>query len=130
MPSEFFCIILDQVDHEDPPESFAVQYIATQTVHGLKINIKKEKSDIAAIDLDKLVLYQVNLDRTNEQTFKKELEDISQDLSKATKLRAPQKLSSVFGATGPSEKKVHILVKPLAGESINSTVCGPVAQTM
>lgn len=43
----------------------------TQDVHALNIAVKKAKSDLAAIDTNELVLYQINLDEFMKKLLRK-----------------------------------------------------------
>jgi len=89
----------------------------------LKKDIKKRAEPrLAAFAADQLTLYKIDVDPTDKDTYIPIVQDISQDLSntdKATKLKAVDELSKVFGMTHPSKKRVHILVvPPAAGELI------------
>jgi len=125
MASELFCIIPDQIDQGDAPESFPVRFIATQTVHGLKIAIKEANSNLATVATHKIILYQNNLPEADKY-FKKNLNDKLQDLSKVVKLRASCLLSQYFGDLTPPERgKVHILIQISPRESRDPRPCRP-----
>jgi len=107
-------------------DAFFIELDKTEVVGALTKAIKAENSDLATFDAHKLTLYKVNLDEPNDQDFRKGLEDISQDLSKATRLSL--ELSMYFDEeTDFQQGRIHILVKP--GETMNPRACSDIAET-
>ena len=119
MLQTLFCIVLGETT------AFPVDIDENMTVGHLKDAIKeKTKPGLDRFAAHALTLYKVNIDMSDKAKFTKEIQDISQDLSKTEKelFNPSEELSNVFGETGPPKGKIHILVKSPEGELMDSTV--------
>ena len=118
------CIIIGE------STAFPVKIDETQTVGELKKFIKKEtEPDLDGVAAHRLTLYKVNIDMSDKAKFTKEVQDISQDLSKTEKelFNPSEELSHVFKSPDPLKGNIHILIQ-LPGESIDPKVGGAVAE--
>ena len=125
LPYRLFCVILGQ--DVDLSKAFSVTLDETKLVEDLQNEIKKNRKSLA--EFETLVLYKVNLNGSDKQGFKKDLDDILHDWSKATELAPTLELSEVFQSE-PSKNKVHILIELPPGDLINSRVCSAVSDTI
>ena len=103
---------------------FNVELNENRTVRDLREAIKLINSDLATFCAHEPTLYLLDAASTKDAIYK------SQNLSSLKRLEASQELSSIFGARGPSEGRIHVLVTLPAGESIKSGSLAPLLRPL
>ena len=118
---------------------FPINIDKTKVVGELQRAIKEENAnELREYDAPMLTLYKIDvkLDESDDERHLEAVQAIRQDLSthESLKLKSWTKLSDHFETTSPSGTTTGpsiqvLVVKPQGGESINSRVCGVVAET-
>ena len=103
--------------------AFSVDIGKARTVDHLKDAIKKKKAQaLNTIDADDLSLYQIDVDASDMKHAINVVKHIAQGLNNRNELNSVLPLEEVFSPSGPLRKRIHILVKLPASESINSSL--------
>ena len=119
MDYALFCVL------PDGKPTFAVAIPKTQTVAKLKDAIKsKIPLSLNAIEARDLTLYEIDLDGSDTK-YIEEVKNLVRKLDDLHQLNQLDLLDMVFPEPpNPRDQKIHILVVPPPGETINSGACG------